>query len=317
MKLGDLYKFIIQEGMKEDPRGVSKVKKVLKDNKKKFNDLKASEKKYFDKESLVNPYADTRILHGSGSKEIKSILLGIDMEAAEIILADRLNSKGTKIDLVMAHHPEGGALAGLYNVMGMQADIVASLGVNAVKAEKLLEERIHKVSRSLLPVNHTRAVDTARLLDIPFMCCHTPADNHVVTFLQKLLDKKKPESLKDIIDFLRDIPEYQQASLIDAGPKIVNGAPKSKAGKIFVDMTGGTEGSKEIFDNLSQAGVGTVVAMHISEDHLKKAKEAKVNMVIAGHISSDTLGLNLLLDKIEKKGKVKVYNCSGFYRIKR
>jgi hypothetical protein len=317
MKLSDLYKFIIQEGMKEDPRGIARVKKVLKNNENKFKDLKPAEKKYFDRESLTNPYSDTRILYGSLTKDIESILLGIDMEAAELILADRLNSKGTKIDLVMAHHPEGSALAGLYNVMGMQADIVAGFGVNAVKAEKLLEERIHKVSRSLLPVNHTRAVDTARLLDMPFMCCHTPADNHVVTFLQKLMDKKKPENLKDIIDTLRDIPEYQESSLINTGPKIVNGKPASKAGRIFIDMTGGTEGSKEIFENLSQAGVGTVVGMHFSEDHLKKAKEAKVNMVIAGHISSDTLGLNLLLDKIEKKGKIKIHSCSGFYRIKR
>jgi hypothetical protein len=317
MKLKELYKFVIQEGIKEDPRGEVQVKAVLDDNKKTLEELKISEQKYFDKESLINPYSDTRILHGSIETDVKTILLGVDMEVGEILLADRLNSKGKKIDLVIAHHPEGAALAGLYGVMEMQADIVAKFGVNGVKAEKLMEERIQKVFRGLLPVNHTRAVDAARLLDIPFMCCHTPADNHVATYLQKLMDKKKPSTLGDIIKILRDIPEYNEAAKINAGPAIINGSSKSKAGRIFIDMTGGTEGSKEIFKNLSNAGVGTVIGMHFSEEHLKMAKEEKVNMIIAGHISSDTLGLNLLLDKIEKKNKIKVECCSGFVRIKR
>lgn len=317
MKLKELYEFVIEEGMKEDPRGQSSVKNVLKDNKKALDELKATDKKYFDHESLVNPYADSRILNGSGEEQIKTILLGVDIEVGEIVLADRLNAKGKKIDLAMAHHPEGRALVGLSKVMGMQAEIIANLGVNPVRAEKLLEERIQKVSRGVSPINHTRAVDAAKLLEIPFMCCHTPADNHVATYLQKLMDRKKLKTIKDIIKILMEIPEYQEASKIGAGPTIINGSSKSLAGKVFIDMTGGTEGSKEIFKNLSHAGVGTIIGMHFSEDHLKKAKEEKVNMVVAGHISSDTLGLNLLLDKVEKKNKIKIECCSGFYRIKR
>ena len=36
---------------------------------------------------------------------------------AEVLLADRLEEKGKKIDLIMAHHPEGKAMAGRYDVM--------------------------------------------------------------------------------------------------------------------------------------------------------------------------------------------------------
>jgi len=39
--------------------------------------------------------------------------------------------------------------------------------------------------------------------------------------------------------------------------------------------------------------------------------------VIAGHIASDSLGLNLLLDEIEKSGKLNVIPASGFVRISR
>jgi len=49
-----------------------------------------------------------------------------------------------------------------------------------------------EVERRLMPVNHTRAVDAARLFNIPFMCLHTPADNMVATYLQNFLMKKSP-----------------------------------------------------------------------------------------------------------------------------
>ena len=71
-------------------------------------------------------------------------------------------------------------------------------------------------------------------------------------------------------------------------------------------MTGGTEGPKEALDRLSQAGVGTLVGMHYSEEHRKKAEELKLNLVIAGHVSSDTLGMNIILDEIEKAGEIEV-----------
>jgi putative NIF3 family GTP cyclohydrolase 1 type 2 len=82
-------------------------------------------------------------------------------------------------------------------------------------------------------------------------------------------------------------------------------------------MTGGTEGSKDMFDKMYKLGIRTLVSMHLSEEHFKKVKDANLNVVIAGHISSDTLGLNLLLDRIEKEEKLEIINCSGFRRIRR
>jgi putative NIF3 family GTP cyclohydrolase 1 type 2 len=317
MKLKSIYELIIKEGMKADPRGEAKVKKELDRFKKELAKLTKDEKERFDKESLRNPYADTRILYGNENKEIKGILSGIDIGVEELLLADRLKQKKETIDLVISHHPAGLAYAGFYKVMEMQIDVLAKFGVSEVQAENLLKERIDEVARKVLPANHSRAVDAAKLLDIPFMCSHTPSDNHVVEFLQKLFDDKKPGNLGDIIEILEKIPEYKEAIKNNAGPRIYNGAKQNRAGKIFVDMTGGTEGSKEIFDKLGSAGVGTVVCMHLSEEHLKKVKKAKVNAVIAGHMASDSLGINLLLDKIEKKDKIGIIPCSGFVRVER
>ena len=79
-------------------------------------------------------------------------------------------------------------------------------------------------------------------------------------------------------------------------------------------MTGGTGGSKDAYEKLSQAGVSTVVGMHMSEDHRKEAEKHHINVLIAGHISSDSLGLNLLFDHV-LKNKVELVPCSGFNRV--
>lgn len=317
MKLRQLYETVVAKGIEADPRGKKTVLKTLDKVKKKYGEMKEDEKEFFDAESLRNPYADTRILHGTGDEEINTVLVGVDMEVAEILLADRLSQKGQKIDLVIAHHPEGKAYANFYEVMHMQADILNKFGVPINIAEGLLEGRIKEVERRLSPVNHTRAADMARILDIPFMCMHTPTDNMVAGYLQKIFDKEKPDTLNDVLKILKDIPEYREAAKNNAGPHILLGSGERTAGKIFVDMTGGTGGPQEIFQSLANSGVSTIVGMHLGEEHRKEAEKNHMNVVIAGHISSDNVGLNLMLDALQKNGRPKVIECSGFRRFKR
>lgn len=316
MKLKDIYEKAYKNGIALDPRGSAEVAKELERAKKEYDDLKEKAKKDYDAERVSNPYADTRILYGAPEKEVKRILLGIDMEVGEVVLADRLKESGRPIDLIIAHHPEGRAMANLYAVMDMQAGILFKYGVPINVAEGIMAERISEVERRLMPANHTRAVDAARLLDIAMMCIHTPSDNAVTDYLQAIFDAKKPVTVSDIIDALREIPEYAEAAKETIAPKAVSGSDKRKAGKVFVDMTGGTGGSKKAFEKLAISGVGTVVGMHISEDHLKEAKEHNINVVIAGHIASDTLGMNLLLDRVLDDG-VEVIGTSGFKRVRR
>jgi len=316
VKLEDIYTFAVQAGRDADPRGAERIDKELAAAKKEFDELKEKDRAFFDTERLTNPYADTRILNGDPATEVKSILVGIDMEVGEVLLADRLREK-RGLDLVLSHHPEGRALAKLGDVMGMQADILHAFGVPIATAEGILGARIAEVSRRLLPVNHTRAVDAARLLGLPFMCVHTPGDNNVVTFLQRIFDAKKPETVGGVVELLLEIPEYRHSAALGVAPKVVAGAEKNRAGRVLVDMTGGTEGAKEAFEKLSRTDVGTVVCMHLSEDHIKEAEKHHVNAVIAGHIASDNVGINLVLDAIEKHGPLEIIETSGFKRVKR
>lgn len=318
MKIGDIYEKAVKRGMELDPRGMDEVTEDLKRAKKEHDELKLKKDKlkFFDKERLTNPYADTRVLYGDMDKDVSRILVGIDMEVGEVVLADRLKDHGKEIDLILAHHPEGRAMASLSDVMDMQSGILSKYGVPIHIAEDLMSERIKEVGLRLKPVNHTRAVDAARLFSIPFMCIHTPTDNAVTTYLQNLIDERAPRYVSDIMDLLQEIPEYEGASSETVAPSIVVGSEKRRAGKVFVDMTGGTGGSKKIYKSLSSAGVSTIVGMHIGEDHRKEAEKHHIDVVLAGHISSDTLGINLMLDDI-LDDDVEVVECSGFRRISR
>ena len=317
MKLDALYKKAVAVGMANDLRGPEELRRILDEERAKSKKLEGDEREAWDEDRLFNPFADTRILVGDPAIEVKKAIVGIDMEVGEVLLAHTLNrDRNEGIDLVLAHHPEGVALAQLHEVMRLQSDLLAAHGVNISVAEQLMDKRMGEVERRVLPVNHNRAVDAARLLGLPMMCIHTPADNCVNAHLRARFEKEKPARLKDLVELLMKIPEYRKAARRKAGPKIVSGVDNARCGKILLEMTGGTEGPKNIYEQQALSGVSTVVGMHLSEEALENAKKAHLNVVIAGHVSSDTLGLNLLFDELEKEESLAFVGVSGFERIR-
>ena len=317
MKLRDMYVTAYRAGMAADPRGEDGVARLLEKAQKEFDDLPERKRWEFDQERLVNPFADTRILLGDPDTDIRSVMVGIDIEVGEVVLADRLREKGRSIDLLLAHHPAGRALARLEEVMGVQADVWRNFGVPIQYGDAIMGERMLEITRALHPRNNEQPVQAARLLEFPFMCCHTPADNSVNAFLQARCDELGTDGTVDgLLDLLKDIPEYHQAVLEGMGPTIFEGGAKRRTGTIMLDMTGGTSGPVDSISKLAAAGVGTIVGMHMGEEHRKRAKEEKLNVVIAGHVSSDSLGMNLIIDEYERQG-VDVIACSGFHRVSR
>lgn len=328
MTTQQIYNLAVQMGIKADLRGQAKVKKYLERTKKKYEKMQKEEKDEFDMEKLTNPYSDTRILVdtsallpatklGTGSagnkKQIKKVLTGIDMHGPELLLADKMGD----IDLVITHHPLGKALADLHSVMDLQAEVLSQYGVPINIAESVLKPRISEVGRSVSSANHNRPVDMAKLLEMDYICTHTTADNLGANFIVKLFKKKKCELVEDVLKVLKEIPEYKEAIKINAGPTLFTGKPESSCGKIVVtEFTGGTSGAKEIYEKMAQAGIGTIIGMHMHEEYRKEAEKYHLNVVIAGHMASDSLGMNLFLDQLEKKG-IKIVPCSGLIRVKR
>ena len=94
MKLSKLYDVIVKKGLKEDQRPKKDIDETLRKARKEYRALKGIDRQAFDGESLKNPYADTRILVGTGNEEVKNVMVGIDIGVGEVLLADRLREKG-------------------------------------------------------------------------------------------------------------------------------------------------------------------------------------------------------------------------------
>jgi len=317
LKLLEMYQTCVRAGIEADSRERAEIEQVLEVARKDYEKLEDVDKPFFDLERLTNPYSDTRICAGEPDTEIRGMLVGVDMETAEVLLADRLREKGAELDLIFAHHPEGPGYANLHDVMSMQADLWAAQGVSIAAADSLIASRAQEVRRRIMPVNHYRAIQAAELLGFASLSCHTPADNLVHAFVQRFLDERQPRTLDDVVRALREIPEYADAARKGYGPTIVQGSAEGRAGRTVADMTGGTEGPVDALDRLSSAGVGTLVGMHYSEDYRKRAETLGLNLVVAGHISSDVLGMNLILDQVEKLGSVEIVCTSGMVRFAR
>lgn len=303
----------IARGPRSKKENLDKLKKIKEDYKK----LDDKKKKYFDDELLKNPFPDSRILAGDPKTKLKRILVGIDVTVGDIVLANELNKSGNIIDAVIAHHPEGRGLIDLTKVMDVHEDLAMMDGVPVNVAEKLLHTRVGDIDRSLHAANHYAVPQAADLLGIPFACYHTFADNQCWWFLKSFIDKKKPKTLSDIIDLLMEIPEYQEASKRGNKPVIVCGSENSKVGNIsYSGITGGTTGPKEMYEKMANSGVGTIITMHMPEEHKKLVEKHNMNVVIASHMASDSLGVNILMDEVEKKG-VEILECGGYIHLSR
>jgi len=314
MKIKEIFQLAINKGIEADFRGKEAIEKILRRKREKYEKLPEKEKEDFDIEALENPYLDSRVLNVTKDKDIKKVLVGIDIEPAEILLAKEIGN----IDLIISHHPLGKGLAHLSDVMELQCDVLNIYGVPINVAEGLMKERISEVARGMNRYNHQRTVDAARLLGFNLICLHTATDNLAAKFLKEKIEREDSlMRLEDLLNLLKEVPEYREATKIGAGPKIYVGDRERRCGKIAVtEITGGTEGSPKIYEKMAIAGIGTIIGMHMEEEHKKEAEAANINVIIAGHMSSDSLGMNQFLDELEKGG-IEVVPCSGLIRISR
>jgi len=319
MNIQQIFKLATEIGIKNDFRPKAQIGKQLKRIKEKYQKLSKDEKEIFDLEKLTNPYSDTRIHFDSGIKNIKRVMAGIDLDSADTMVARYLSNHNPKepVDLLINHHPIGKALLDLGDAMHLQADVWEQYGMPINIAESITKLRISEVSRDVNPANSFKVIDTAKILNLSLINVHTPADNLVAQFVRKKIEKDKPEYVGDILKSLLEIPEYKEAAKMGFGPRLFTGTEDNRVGKIaFAEITGGTEGSPKIYEKVAAAGIGTIISMHQSEEHRKEAEKYHINVVIAGHISSDSIGMNLFLDELEKKG-IEILPTSGLIRYSR
>ncbi|SBW10836.1 conserved hypothetical protein [uncultured Eubacteriales bacterium] len=243
-------------------------------------------------------------------ENITSVLAGIDMGAAELSLARQLG-----YDCVARHHnmvPRLGKLGDL--VAHDHYEKMVKYGVPVNVAQKLLEHRKRAVEIMFHGSNLDGAPSVARLLGMPYVGLHTPADllgeRAVEAKVAEVCSEKENPTVQDVLDKLLTIREYAQAPE-GQKPAIWVGEPTSYAGKVIVEFAGGLAGELDELKAYIDAGVGTFICMHMDGDIVKALREDnRCNVLVMGHMSSDSIGFNQILDAWEAKG-VKVTRVGG------
>ena len=240
--------------------------------------------------------ADSGIINPA--EEVEKVMIGVDIDTADLFLARELG-----VDLVIGHHPvTGSPAASLHQVMERQIDLMVKVGVPINKAQKVLKDRIGAVDRGRHVGNFGKLASAARLLGVPFMNIPLPLDIITESAVQSHLDDvlNSRSRVGEVIDALRELPEFMGSP---AAPVVRCGDHDDYAGKVFVSMAGGTNGGPTVMKAYFEAGVGTLVLMHIPEDALKAVKEqGHGNIVVAGHMRSDSVGINRFADELESRG---------------
>lgn len=319
MKVYEAYETAIRAGMSKDPRPPEDIRRMLDEAAEELSKAEGWRRDAFDEERLWNPYSDCRFScldDVARETEAERMMWGIDIGTGEVLLADRLRSRGERIDAVVAHHPTGKSRNLFPQVMRIQDDMYHDAGVPINVAEALMGPRTDEVLRNVMGSNYDQAADAARILGIPMFNVHSAADNMVQSYLTDLMESREPRTLGDIVDVLMTEPEFVQAARRNCVPKVMVGRKDSRCGRILCKMTGGTSGPKEMYEALARAGVGTVIGMHFPESHYDAAREAHVNLVVSGHMPSDSLGINLICDIWEREG-IETVPCSGLIRCSR
>lgn len=318
MKLKTFFKKAVDIGMSADPRPRKQIDRMLKKHADRKAKLTGRELELFDDERTWNPYSDCRVIAGTGDEDVKTFMVGIDIETPEVLLAHTLRQQGTPIDALFIHHPEGRALGDLDKVMDMQIDVLAPLGVPVNHSEGQLRPRQDRVFRSIHHDNLLRTETAASLLGFPAVVCHTITDNLVWKLMEEEICSREYDDLQSILNALLDVPEYEYYAKKGNPPIIVCGSAGGRPGKVVAtEFTGGTNGPEEFLASQSRAGVGTILSMHVTDKTLEEAKKHHINMIQCSHMASDAIGINLLFDRLSKDEKLQTVDVSGFIRMKR
>ncbi len=232
---------------------------------------------------------------------VKKALATINATTGDLMLAKQLGC-----DTVLVHHPlAGSARRGFHRVLSRMVELMTEQGVSshaALDATQQLRDRCRYNDHA---GDYDHLVSAARLLGLNLLNIHLAADELGRREMVKALEGVGPEaSVEDATRALHAIPELAHA---DNEILIVPESPMRQVGRIAVMHAGGTNGGAEAAEALFEAGVGTVVYIHISGDaaaRLRSRAEAGGlgGVIVTGHIASDAIGMNILLAEAQQRG---------------
>lgn len=293
MTLGEMYRFTLAEGMRVDPRGEEGLRRVLEGRRDAYGRLEEEERAKYDTERLTNPYGDLRVVYGREGTEVGGLLVGLDPGPEEVLAAKIL-----EVDLLVSYSPYAfPSKVSFRDVEELRGEMLSEAGVPLGRA------------RACFPPQEPgdrRAEDLAKLLDLPVLTVGSVADLSAYAFLKEGL--KGVGRVWEVLDVLRDIGEVRALG----DPELLCGDVEGEVGRAYWGPI-----SAEGFRALAEAGVGTVISEGFGEE-LEVARRFGMNLVKVPKHSLESLGMNLLLDKVRKKfGEVHILPCANLVRVER
>ncbi len=314
MTLRELYQRSIEWGMELDPRGPEALRQQLQLVREEYEKLTGRARLLFDAERLNNPFGDTRIMCGDPDTELRRVIVGIDIDTPEVLLAEALRQRGEPVDAIIAHHASAlSAMTSAEDTMGVQVDMMVAHGVLRSRAETLVRQDIEGRPR---PCDY-RIVQVAEALDIPLMAVHTPADVHVYDFAHRQVAARQPRKVADLVEMVAEWPEVQWAIERGQEPKVAAGDGRNSIGKLHLHLTGGWNPSPACMQAMCEAGVETFLLVAATDALREVAEKYHASIVVVPHYPADNVGLNLLLDRACALSPIEVVQTGNFVRVVR
>jgi putative NIF3 family GTP cyclohydrolase 1 type 2 len=235
-------------------------------------------------------------------REITKVLMGVDLGEAELLLAKQLG-----YGCAIAHHPAGGrATVDFHRILQKQFDFMVKAGVPKEVARRVSNEMKDRAEVRDHADNYDRTPAVARLLGLPFMSIHNPLDEVGRRVMDEVLrgHTKEGSLVLDAVNALGSIPELKKAT---TRIKVRLGSEENVLGRFVVHHGAGTNGGYAVAKAYFDAGVDTVVYIHIAPEELKRLREdmaipAGKTLIITGHMASDSIGINAYARRLREEG---------------
>lgn len=231
-------------------------------------------------------------------ENIRRVLFGLDIGTAELLMAHQLG-----YDAVIAHHPVG-VWHRAWRVFERHVDLLMKAGVpegaaRAAVAPKLESLRVEGQAR-----NDEQVPMAARRLGIPFLNIHCPLDEMGRRVMQTTVDQAlaaDPQAaLGRVAAALASLPAARRAT---TEVLVALGDAAAGAGRVMVAHGALTNGGFHVARAYFEAGVDTVVYIHVLPGDLERLRaDGGGQLIVTGHVVGDAVGIEPYIEALRAQG---------------
>ncbi len=240
-------------------------------------------------------------------EKIRKILFGIDIWDEDLSRAKEIG-----MDLVISHHPPNLTPGKRFaEVIDKQIEFMVRAGVPLAVAREVIVPIREEYTFNPLRT-HDEIIALSHKLRMPLMNIHQPCDEVGRKILQSVIDNLGPDgTIRELMNSYNKLDEIKKAG---EAVELICGSLDAKIGEGIVIHGAGTNGGYPVANALFSYGVNTVVYIHLlphqNADRERLKKENKGNLIVTDHYPSDALGINPLINELERRG-MEVVRCNG------